>query len=101
MLASPVLQIARSLDWCFSKRSLGLKRRGSLQEQAFTFVSMCSLLTARYAVVHQTSFSEASSELDHCEVNVTTDQHCDPPNLPKPLAFHSVKWLFSRIPIPS
>jgi hypothetical protein len=57
MLASPVLQIARSLDWWFSKRSLGLKkRRAALQEQAFTFISMCSLLAARYAVVHQNLF---------------------------------------------
>jgi len=55
---------------------------------------MCSLLIARCAVVHQTSCSEASSEPDHCEVNVITDQHCDPLNLPELLAFHSVKWLF-------
>lgn len=76
MLASPVLQIARPV---FFQTQSRLKAQGSLQEQAFTFVSMCSLLTARCAVVHQTSCSEASSEPDHCEVNAITDQHYDPP----------------------
>lgn len=45
---------------------------------------MCSLLAARYAVVHQNLFFE----LDHCEVNVITDQHCDLLNLPE------IPWFF-------
>jgi hypothetical protein len=45
--------------------------------------SMCSLLTARHAVVHLTSCSEASSEANHCEANIIIGQQCDPLNLPK------------------
>jgi hypothetical protein len=82
-LASPALQIARSLAGCSSKHSLGFMRRQPARAKLSPSFSMCSLLTARHAVVHLTSCSEASSEANHCEVNVIIGQHCDPLNLPK------------------
>ena len=50
---------------------------------SFSHVLSTEYSLARHAVVHLSFCSEASSEADHCEVNVITGQHRDPPNLPK------------------
>src|ERR1700733_11691638 len=82
MLASPVLQIAKIASAVFFQTQSRVNAQAACKSKAFTFVFPCALygvLTARHAVVHLTSCSEASSEADHFEVNAIKGQQLRSP----------------------